>query len=78
MTKTSPDKAASKLSQKNPWMSLWLSGVNAWFGAARGFWMAELHRQQAAMINEMTQQMMRFWTGAWMLPPPDDRRRRRR
>ncbi|PVE22163.1 hypothetical protein DC522_22405 [Microvirga sp. KLBC 81] len=39
---------------KNPWLSLWLSAANTWAGAARGFWAAELHRQQKAMVNEMT------------------------
>ncbi len=39
---------------KNPWMSLWLSTANTWAGAARGFWMAEMHRQQTAMLNEMS------------------------
>ena len=53
---------------KNPWMSLWLSGANSWAGAARGLWAAELQRQQTAMLNEMTKQMVRFWTGGWMLP----------
>ena len=47
----------------NPWMSLWLSAANAWAGAARGFWTAEMRRQQTAMLNEMTRQMVRFWTG---------------
>jgi hypothetical protein len=39
---------------KNPWLSLWLSAANTWAGAARGFWTAEVHRQQKAMVNEMT------------------------
>ena len=39
---------------KNPWLSLWLSAANTWAGAARGFWTAEMHRQQTAMLNEMT------------------------
>lgn len=46
-------------------LSLWLSGANAWAGAARGFWTAEMRRQQTAMVNEMTKQAFRFWTGAW-------------
>jgi hypothetical protein len=37
----------------NPWMSFWLSAANSWAGAARGFWTAEMHRQQRAMANEM-------------------------
>jgi hypothetical protein len=56
--------------RKNPFLSLWLSGANAAAGAARGIWLAELHRQQIAMLSEMTRQTIRFWSGAWMLPPP--------
>jgi hypothetical protein len=39
---------------KNPFLSLWLSAANTWAGAARGFWTAEMHRQQKAMLKEMT------------------------
>ena len=62
----------------NPFLSMWLSQANAWAGAMRGFWTAEMHRQQTQMLHEMTQQMLRFWTGAWMTPPgfsPFDERR---
>jgi hypothetical protein len=62
----------------NPWMSLWLSAANAWAGAARGFWTAQMRRQQTAMINEMTRQMVRFWTGAWAQPSSHARNRTRR
>jgi hypothetical protein len=58
----------------NPLMSLWLSAANYWAGAARGFWTAEMRRQQ---INEMTRQMVRFWTGAWAQPSSDGRNRTR-
>jgi hypothetical protein len=44
---------------KNPWMSLWLSAANTWAGAARGFWTAEMHRQQKAMLNEMSKPVAR-------------------
>lgn len=54
--------------KKNPFLSMWLSAANGWTGAGRGFWTAELQRQQALMIKEATAQMIRFWTGAWMLP----------
>ncbi len=60
---------------KNPWMSLWLSGANAWMGAARGFWTAEMHRQQTAMMNEAAKQVARFWTGAWAAPAAPRARR---
>ena len=39
---------------KNPGLSLWLSAANTWAGAARGFRMAEMHRQQKTQWNEMT------------------------
>lgn len=45
---------------KNPWMSMWLSAANSWAGAARGFWTAEMHRQQSAIMNEMVRQSTRF------------------
>ena len=53
----------------NPFLSLWLSQANAWSGAMRGFWTGELQRQQTQMLNQMTQQALRFWTGGWMIPP---------
>jgi len=62
----------------NPWMSLWLSAANAWAGAARSFWTAGMRRQQTAMINEMTRQTVRFWTGAWAQPSSIARNRTRR
>jgi hypothetical protein len=45
----------------NPWMSLWLSAANSWASAVRGFWTAELRRQQTAMANQMVRQMTDFW-----------------
>ena len=37
---------------KNPWLSMWLSAANSAAGAARGFWTAEIRRQQKAVVNE--------------------------
>jgi hypothetical protein len=62
----------------NPWMSLWLSAANTWAGAVRAFWTAEMRRQQMAMINEMTRQMVRFWTGTWAQPSSHAKARTRR
>jgi hypothetical protein len=45
---------------KNPWLSLWLSTANTLAGAARGFWTAEMQRQQKAMLNEMTKPAARL------------------
>jgi hypothetical protein len=60
---------------KNPFLSFWLSVTNQWLSAGRGFWMAELHRQQAAMLNEMTRNAIEFWSGGWMVPAKSKRRR---
>ena len=37
---------------KNPWLSMWLSAANSAAGAARGFWTAQMRRQQKATMNE--------------------------
>jgi hypothetical protein len=55
-------------SMTNPFLSMWLSAVNTAAGQARGFWTAEMHRQQTALMNEWTRQMWRFWAEAWKLP----------
>jgi hypothetical protein len=59
-------------------MSLWLSAANSWAGAARGFWTAEMHRQQTAMANEMVRQTIDFWTRTWIVPIADCKPKRRR
>ena len=53
---------------RNPLMSFWLSAANSWAGAARGFWTAEMHRQQTATANEMVRQTIDFWTRTWVAP----------
>ena len=62
---------------KNPWLSLWLSTANAWAGAARGFWIAEMQRQQTAMTNRLIEQTYRFWMQPWSLPAQGRRRKNR-
>jgi hypothetical protein len=52
---------------KNPWLSLWLSAANSWAGAARGFWMAEMQRQQTAMMSRLIEDTARVWMQAWSL-----------
>ena len=51
--------------KKNPMMSLWLSAANSAAGSARGLWLAEMQRQQTAMMQAFTKQMIDFWSGAW-------------
>lgn len=48
----------------NPFLSLWLSSANAWAGALRGFWTAELQRQQVAFLTQAARQATLFWTGS--------------
>jgi hypothetical protein len=63
---------------RNPWLSLWLSAANSWASGVRGFWTAELHRQQAAMANEMVRQMTNFWVRIWMASVDGQKPKRRR
>jgi hypothetical protein len=49
---------------KNPLLSMWLSGANTVFGAARGHALNEARRQQRLMFGEGARAMMSFWTGA--------------
>jgi hypothetical protein len=53
---------------RDPLMSFWLSAAHSWTGAMRGLWAAELHRQQAAIANEMIRQTIDFWTKTGMAP----------
>jgi hypothetical protein len=39
---------------KNPFLSLWLSAANKAAGTARGLWLAEARRQQAALAKKPT------------------------
>ena len=59
---------------KNPWMSAWLSAVNGAIAPARGQMMAEMTRQQNAMMKLWTEQAMRTWTSVWFpwLPQSGD------
>jgi hypothetical protein len=70
-------KANRRSSLSNPWLSLWMSAANSWAGAARGFWTAEMHRQQSAMMNEMIRQTVRFWTRTWTVSIADHKSKRR-
>jgi hypothetical protein len=55
--------------KKNPLMSLWMSAANSAAGSARGQWMAEMHRQQNAMMRAFTNQVVDFWSGVWTMRP---------
>ena len=50
--------------KKNPFLSMMLSGANAWAGAARGVAAGQARRQQAAVAREGARQVTDFWTAA--------------
>ena len=60
--------------KKNPFLSMWLSGANAVFGATRSQMTAALHRQMNTAIAECTKQILAFWG----VNTPTRKRRRRR
>jgi hypothetical protein len=47
---------------KNPFLSMWLSGMNRAIGSARGAASATARRQCAAMMTDATREAIRFWT----------------
>ena len=62
--------------KKNPFLSVWLSGANAIFGAARGTATASARRQSKALMDRSARQIVDFWTGGLASKP--GRRKRRR
>lgn len=55
--------------QKNPWMSMWLSGANAAAGAARGHATAQARRQVDGLMAQGVNNMLDFWRGGLFSPP---------
>lgn len=64
--------------KKNPAMSLFLSGANAWAGTARGLWTKEARRQHAAAMSAGAKQVASFWTAALTSPSPGGKKRKPR
>jgi hypothetical protein len=63
--------------KKNPFMSMWLSGANSMFGAARSRAMAEGRRQAAVTASEAQKQIIRFWTTDMFGSPKRKRKKSR-
>jgi hypothetical protein len=59
-------------------MSFWMSTANSLAGAARGFWTAEIHRQQSAMADEIVRRTVDLWTRTWIAPIAGYKPKRRR
>ncbi|MBL6080664.1 hypothetical protein JMJ56_21845 [Belnapia sp. T18] len=63
---------------KNPLMSMFLSGANAWAGAARGIMTSQAKRHQVAAMREGTKQVTDAWAAALTNAAPKKRTRKKR
>jgi hypothetical protein len=61
--------------KKNPFLSMWLSGANAVFGATQNQMRAAATRHANRAVKEGTEQLLAFWG---MNAPKTAKRRRRR
>jgi len=52
-----------RFTNKNPFMSLWLSAANRVAATGLGALRAATQRQQAAALREATKTVASFWTG---------------
>jgi hypothetical protein len=62
--------------KRNPFLSMWLSGANAMFGAARGRATGTARRQSQALMERSARQIVDFWTGGLAAKPTRRRKRR--
>ena len=62
---------------KNPWLSMWLSAANSSAGAARGFWTAEMRRQQTTMMREATRSLTQDRAAPAAKKPSPSKRRKK-
>lgn len=62
---------------KNPFLSMWLSGANTVFSAARGKATAEAQRQATRLMAEGVRQTIEFWSGGLATPVSKRRKRTR-
>lgn len=64
--------------KKNPALSLFLSGANAWTGASRGLWAGEARRQKSAAAKAGAKAVADFWTAALTSSAPESKKGKRR
>ena len=67
---------AKPWTKKNPALSLFLSGANAWAGAARGLLAGEAQRRKSAAAKSGAKAVAGFWTAA--LTPAAGKKGKRR
>lgn len=68
---------ANPWTKKNPFLSIMLSGANAWAGAARGIVTGQAKRQQAAAARQGAKQVTNAWTAAMTGAAPKRTRKKR-
>lgn len=64
--------------KKNPLLSLWLSSFHRSANVARGHALGTARRQSNALMAKGYDDMLRLWSGTWMLEPAPLRKRTRR
>ena len=64
--------------KKNPFMSMWLSGLNSAAGSMRGHAVSQAKRQTASAMTTATKNVFEAWTAGLAPPPAKSRRRKRR
>lgn len=69
---------AKPWTKKNPALSLFLSGANAWAGAARGLWAGEARRQKSAAAKAGAKAVTDFWTATPTPSTPGSKKGKRR
>ena len=70
---------ANPWTKKNPAMSIFLSGANAWAGAVRGLWTKEARRQQTVAVSAGVKRMAGLWTaGLTSAAAPSGKKAKRR
>lgn len=69
---------ANPWTKRNPALSLFLSGANAWAGAARGVMTREARRQQAAAMGAGAKHLASFWASVLKPPAPKGSKVKRR
>ena len=66
----------TEMELKNPWMSMWLSEWHKAANTGKGLMMAEMTRQQNAMMKAWSEQMTEAWMAVWMPWAAGGRKRR--
>ena len=55
----------------NPWMNMWIDAANNYAQGVQNFWLREMQRHQAALMQEGARQSSKSWLNAWTVLPFD-------